>query len=90
VFGSKAILQLELWRGTMTLIDFAGKRTEFPPLAENEIYPAQSPALNFIDAVCDTAPNGSPGDLGLASMEIIEAACASATNGKNIRIRDSK
>ena len=27
VFGSKAILQLELWRGTMTLIDFADKRT---------------------------------------------------------------
>lgn len=90
VFGSKAILQLELWRGTMTLIDFADQRTEFPPLAENDIYPAQAPALNFIGAVQGTAANGSPGELGLASMEIIEAACASATSGQNIRIRDLK
>lgn len=90
VFGSKAILQLELWRGTMTLTDFADKRTEFPPLAEQEIYPAQSPALNFIEAIAGTAPNGSPGELGLASMEIITAACESATNGKNIYIRDLK
>src|SRR5712671_823913 len=34
VFGSKAILQLELWRGTMAMIDFADKRTGFEPLAE--------------------------------------------------------
>jgi len=90
VFGSKAILQLELWRGIMTLIDFAGKRTEFRPLAENEIYPAESPALNFIDAISGKAPNGSPGDLGLASMEIIEATCESAQSGCNRKIRPVK
>ena len=90
VFGSQAVLQLELWRGTMTLIDFNDQRTEYPPLAENEIYPAQSPALNFIDTILGKVPNGSPGDLGLASMEIIEAACASATHGKNISIRNFK
>jgi len=87
VFGSQAILQLELWRGTMTLIDFGDKRTEFPPLAENEIYPAQVPALNFIDTVYGKILNGSPGDLGLASMEIIEAACESAQSGRNKKIR---
>jgi predicted dehydrogenase len=87
VFGSKAILQLELWRGTMTLVDFSDKRTEFPPLAENEIYPAQSPVLNFIDVISGKAPNGSAGDLGLASMEIIEAACESAQTGRNEQIR---
>jgi predicted dehydrogenase len=78
IFGVKAILQLELWRGTMTLIDFHDQRTEFPVLAESEIYPAQAPALNFIDAIMGKAANGSPGELGLASMEIIEAACQSA------------
>ena len=87
VFGSKAILQLELWRGTMTMIDFADKRTEFKPLAKNEIYPAQSPALNFIDAILGNSANGSPGELGLASMEIIEAACESAQTGRNEKIR---
>ncbi len=87
IFGSKAILQLELWRGTMTLIDFADQRTEFKPLAEKDIYPSQSPALNFIDAILGKAANGSPGDLGLASMEIIEAACESAQTGRNEKIR---
>ena len=29
IFGSKAVLQLELWRGEMVLIDFADRRTEF-------------------------------------------------------------
>ena len=87
IFGSQAILQLELWRGTMTLIDFADKRIEFKPLAEKEIYPSQSPALNFIDAILGNAANGSPGDLGLASMEIIEAACESAQTGRNEKIR---
>ena len=90
VFGSQAILQLELWRGTMTLIDFDGKRTEFKPLAETEIYPSQSPALNFIDAILGQAANGSPGDLGLASMEIIEAACESAQTDRNEKIREIK
>jgi predicted dehydrogenase len=88
VFGSQAILQLELWRGTMTMIDFADQRTEFKPLLKSEIYPDQSPTLNFIDVILGKSANGSPGDLGLASMEIIEAACESAQAGRNEKIRD--
>jgi predicted dehydrogenase len=87
VFGSKAILQLELWNGAMTLIDFASQRREFPPLGEDEVYPGQSPALNFIDAILGKAKNGSPGELGLASMEIIEAACESAQTNRSEKIR---
>lgn len=87
IFGSKAILQLELWRGTMRLIDFSDHRTEFPALAPREIYPEQSPALNFIDTILGKATNGSPGELGLASMEIIEAACESARTNRCERIR---
>ncbi|MGH8024222.1 MAG: Gfo/Idh/MocA family protein [Limisphaerales bacterium] len=90
VFGDKAILQLELWRGTMTLIDFNDKRTEFCPLQPGEIYPEQSPALNFIDTVLGKASNGSPGELGLASMEIIEAACESARTDRCEKIRPVK
>jgi predicted dehydrogenase len=87
VFGSQAILQIELWRGTMAMVDFAGKRTEFKPLTPAEIYPSQSPALNFIDVILGRAANGSPGELGLTSMEIIEAACESAQTGRQEKIR---
>jgi predicted dehydrogenase len=88
VFGSKAILQLELWRGTMALVDFDGRRTDFPQLADGEIYPSQAPALNFVDAILGKAANGSPGDLGLAAMEIIEAACESAQTNRSEKIRE--
>lgn len=90
VFGSQAILQLELWRGTMAIADFAGKRSGFEPLAENAIYPGQMPALNFVDAILGKVPNGSPGELGLASMEIIEAACESAETNRCEKIREVK
>jgi predicted dehydrogenase len=90
VFGAGAILQLELWRGTMALIDFDGRRTDFLPLADGEIYPSQSPALNFVDAILGKAANGSPGELGLAAMEIIEAACESAQTNRAEKIREVK
>lgn len=87
IFGSSAVLQLELWQGKMTMIDFDGRRTEFPTLAEDEIYPGRAPALNFIDVMLGKADNGSPGEFGLASMEIIVAACESAQTGRNEKIR---
>lgn len=90
VFGRQAILQLELWRGTMTLVNFNDERTEFAPLAADEIYPAQAPASNFVETILGRVPNGSPGELGLASMEIIEAASNSAKQGMNVRIRPVK
>lgn len=87
IFGSRAVMMLELWQGTMTMVDFAGERREFPPIEPGETYPARAPAINFIDAILGVAPNGSPGSLGLASMEIIEAACQSASSGENIIVR---
>lgn len=90
VFGTKGLLQLELWRGEMSLVDFAGNRTSFKALAENEIYPERAPALNFVEAILGRAPNGSPGELGLASMEIIEAACESAQTNRCEPIRAIK
>jgi predicted dehydrogenase len=87
VFGDKGVMMLELWQGTMSMACFDGQTHEFPPLDADAIYPAQSPALNFIDAIRGIAPNGSPGDLGLASMEIIDAACRSADGAGNIILR---
>lgn len=86
VYGTKAILLLELWRGTMTLIDFADQRMDYPALAPGDVYPSQAPMINLIETALDPTQNRSPGTLGLASMEVIEAACASAQDGRNIVI----
>lgn len=87
VFGTRGILMLELWKGTMEFVGFNGEHHVEPPLPAEAIYPATAPALNFIGAIRGEEENGSPADLGLASMEIIEAACQSATLGSPVSIR---
>jgi len=85
VYGARAILLLELWKGEMSYIPFEGERVDYPCL--DVIYPERAPAINLIDAALGHSANGSDGRLGLASMEIIEAACQSAASGSNVKIR---
>lgn len=87
VFGTKGIAYLELWKGTAEYIPFEGEREKLPDLKESEIYPDRAPLKNFIDAALGMAKNGSDGRLGLASMEVIEAACQSAQSDQPIIIR---
>jgi len=90
VFGTKAILLLELWRGTMTLVPVkGGPEVNYPALPAAEIYPERAPAVNLVDAILGITPNLSPGTLGLAAMEVIEAACQSARSGDSIVIREA-
>ena len=88
VYGTKGVLLLELWQGTMAYHPFEGKPKEYPALTDNEIYPDKAPVLNFIDACLGVALNGSKGELGLAAMKIIEAACLSDKNKKIIKIKN--
>jgi predicted dehydrogenase len=88
VFGTKGLLFLELWRGTMTLVPLEGPEVNYPDLPPAEIYPERAPAANLVDAILGVTPNLSPGTLGLASMEVIEAACQSACSGESVVIRE--
>jgi len=86
IYGTKAVLFLELWRGHGEIVPFEGERQHLPDLSKDEIYPEQAPAINLVDSALGVAPNGSDGRLGLSSMEVIEAACASAKSGQAVRI----
>lgn len=86
VYGTRGILLLELWKGTCEFIPFEGERERLPDLDAEDTYPDRSPARNLIDAVLGLAPNGSNGRLGLASMEVIEAATESAHSGQAVHI----
>lgn len=88
VFGTKGILLLELWKGTMEFHPFEGEPKEYSPLDSEEIYPHKAPVINFIDACLGLAPNGSKCDLGLAAMKIIEAACLSDAIKKTVKTKD--
>jgi predicted dehydrogenase len=87
VFGTEAILYLELWRGTMRTVSIrTGQEVNHPRLSPAEIYPERAPALNLVDTTLGARRNGSPGDLGVTAMEIIEAACHSAATGTAVHI----
>jgi len=86
VFGTEAMLFLELWHGTMQLHRASGAPHDYPPLAEEETYPLRAPAENLVEVVAGTAPNRSPATLGLSAMKLIEAACESARSGADVRV----
>lgn len=89
IYGTKGILLLELWKGSMAYYPFEGRHKDYPALSEAEIYPDEGPVLNFIDACLGLAPNESPGELGMAAMKIIAAASLSNKSGKPIKIQVS-
>jgi predicted dehydrogenase len=86
VFGTDGMLYLDLWLGTMEHIGMNGERQLFPDLAQEDVYPHQAPAMNLIDAIFDPSLNRSPASLGVAAMEVIEAACISAKCGTNVLV----
>jgi predicted dehydrogenase len=89
IYGTMACLLLELWKGTMTVIPRDGSgEIRYPDLAPSELFPERDPAQNMIDSILGLAEQLSPGTLGLASMEIVDAACESARTGLNISIRE--
>ena len=90
IYGTKACLFMELWSGAMTLLRRdGGGEVRYSDLAPAEIFPERAPGQNLVDSVLGIAEEVSPGTLGLASMEVIEAACRSAQSGQNIRIREA-
>jgi predicted dehydrogenase len=89
VFGTKGIIFLELWRGTMEHIDFLEGHAVFPNLSQDEIYPHMAPLHNLIESILDPAKNHSPASLGVAAMEIVEAASISAETGEAVGLASS-
>jgi predicted dehydrogenase len=86
VFGTEGILFLDLWRGRMEVVLHNGQVQRWPDLAGDDIYPHLAPAMNLVDSVLDPACNRSPGELGLAAMQLIEAACESACSGRDVLV----
>jgi len=86
VFGTNGMLFLDLWRGKMEVVPLDGEPRAYPDLTEDEVYPHHAPAFNLIDSIRDPGRNQSPATLGVAAMEVIEAACRSVKSGDNIRV----
>jgi len=86
VFGTKGMLFQDLWRGKLEFVPIMGEPRTYPDLPEEEVYPHQAPAMNLIDSINEPHRNQSPATLGVAAMEVIEAACLSAKSGNNVHV----
>ncbi len=84
IYGTDGMLFLDLWGGHMEFVAMSGERHPYPDMASEDIYPDRAPARNLIDSILDSSLNLSPATLGQAAMEIVEAACQSASTGKNV------
>lgn len=86
IFGTKGMLFLDLWRGTLEFVPLVGESYNYPALEGDAIYPHRAPAINLIDSIQNPSRNQSPATLGVAAMEVIEGACRSAKSGNNILV----
>ena len=86
VYGTEGMILLELWKGTMSVHLLNGEVTTLPDIGEEEIYPMFEPTRNFVDVMSGKAANGSPAELGVYAMRIIDGACRSAAGEGNVQI----
>ena len=65
-------------------------REEIAPIEERETsYPLHAPANNLVDVALGRAPNGSPGEVGWRTVELLDAAYRSArADGRAVLIED--
>jgi hypothetical protein len=53
-----------------------------------DLYPAFAPAANLVDVITGKADNGSPGEIGWRSVELLDAAYRSAAlNGQTVQVK---
>jgi predicted dehydrogenase len=59
------------------------------PLPAEERYPTHAPAYNLVDVILGRGENGSPAEVGVRVVEILDAAYRSAANGgQPVKIAD--
>jgi predicted dehydrogenase len=86
IFGTRGMILMELWKGTMEFHDQACNVTRYPDIPAADVYPMYAPAENLIDVIAGKAENRSPAALGVGAMEMIEAACRSARENRNVSV----
>ena len=78
VYCRDGYVLLDMIAGTLDVKRHDGTSERVGPLPEDDRYPRFATARNLVDVTLGTAPNGSPGEVGLRCVELLEAAYRSA------------
>jgi len=80
IFGTGGHVVFDVGRGRLHLHTRSGIE-QAPLLAEADRYPEGAPVRNLVGAALGTDVNGSPAELGLAVVELVDAIYRSAAGG---------
>jgi predicted dehydrogenase len=85
IFGTDGHVLFDVNRGELAWHTRAGvERSEVLP--ESERYPEAAPARNLVDVVLGQGANGSPPEIGLATVELVDAIYRSARDGRPVEL----
>lgn len=89
VYCADGYLLLEQVQGTLTVRRHDGTEQRYGPLQDDEVYPRFATANHLVDVILGQASNGSPAEVGLRVVEILDAAYRSAgAGGQPVAVSD--
>ncbi len=87
IYCEQGCVEMDLLAGSTTISGTGQSRQEFPAHTDN--YPRFATARNLVDVILGCAPNGSPGEVGWRTVELLDAAYRSAErDGQAVLIED--
>ena len=87
IFGTEGYAALEVLQGTCTLYLNDGSVQHLEPTPLSKTYPQADTSRHLVDLLLGhTTTNISPADIGVRTVELLEAAYRSATEGRVVRI----
>jgi len=89
VYGEKGRLVLDEVQSTLYVRKHDGTEQRFGPLPAEARYPLFDPANNLVDIILGRGTNGSPAEVGVKVVELLDAAYRSAgSGGQPVRVGD--
>jgi predicted dehydrogenase len=86
IFGREGHVVFDVMAGTAAICDADGIE-QLPEVAPEDRYPHLAPAHNLVDVVLGRGANASPGEIGVATVELVDAMYrASAAGGGAIAL----
>lgn len=89
VFGSEGYALLDSGGGELTVVGTDAALRDIPSLGPAERFPEQAPARHLVDAFLDDLAPVADGELGLATVRLVEALLESARRGGPTVMDDS-
>jgi predicted dehydrogenase len=87
LFGTEGYAMLEVLDGTASVLTNDGATQRLAPTPPDQRYPAEMTSRHLVDLILGrTTINQSPASVGVRTVELLEAAYRSATEGRVIRV----